>query len=59
MSTRKEYQRFLNKFDLEGFWRKKACGISLEKRFYGTEERCQRKRVMSLESTRLCMKKIS
>ena len=36
--TRKEYQRLLNKFEMEGFMSKKDCGISSEKRCRGTEE---------------------
>ena len=40
-------------------WHKKDCELSSERRCCGTEERCLRKRVTSLENTRLCMKKIA
>ena len=55
--TRKEYQRLLNKFEMEGFMTQKDYGISLENKCCRIVESYLRKRVTSLEHFRLCMKK--
>ena len=55
--TRKEHQRLSNKFEVEGFMVPKR--IMLEKRCCRIGESYLRKRVTSLENTRLCMKKTS
>ena len=57
--TRKEYQRLLNKFEMEGFMTKNEYGISLEKRCCRIVKIYPRKRVTSLENASLCMKKLS
>ena len=51
--TRKEYQSFLNKFEMEGCVAQKDWAISLERGCCRTGESYQRKRVTSSENTSL------
>ena len=56
----KEYQRLLNKFEMEGFGAQEGLWhFAKENVLRRKEERCQRRRVTQSENTRLCMKKIS
>ena len=51
-----EYQRVLNKFEVEGFMGQKRIVESGWGKGAAGQERCLRKKVTSLENTRLCMK---
>ena len=59
--TRKEYQRLLHKFEMEGFMAQEGLWnlVREKKRCFRIWESYLWKRVTSLENTRLCMKKIS
>ena len=58
-TTRKEYQRLLNKFEMEGFMAHKGLWNLAEVICCRIEESGLREKVMSLESIRPCMKKTS
>ena len=58
--TRKEYQRLLNKFEIEGFMaQKRLWNLAKKTQLCKTEVPCPEKKEMLSDSTRQCTKKTS
>ena len=57
--TKKEYQRLLNKFEMEGVLAQKGLWRSRYTKLCETEVPCSGKNEMPSESFRQCMKRIS